>query len=169
MAWLVGSFSHSLESGYCVLWYSVLFCRGRNGCGPCTHWYWQRQGRSTFCSWSEKWWRLWEVVFQGGFLSQSSIYLSKAVPAAPHGSLPFTAGSCTVPGSRAVDFRWPSKQLGVRQFEGRGNDLRERALALMHLGPVLSIVKFFVKHFLCQLESYSEFFMSDTWRSMLSF
>lgn len=31
------------------------------------------------------------------------------------------------------------------------NDLRERALALMCLGAVLSIVKFFVKHFLCQL------------------
>lgn len=48
--------------------------------------------------------RLWEVVFQGGLLSQSCTYLGKAVPAA-HGSLPFTAGSCTAPGNRAVGFR----------------------------------------------------------------
>lgn len=62
---------------------------------------------------------------RGEFLSQPCTYLSKAVPPA-HGSLPFTAGSCTTPGNRAVDFRWPSKQLRLRQFEGRDNDLRER-------------------------------------------
>lgn len=90
------------------------------------------------------------VLFQGGFLLQSCTYLSKALPAA-RGSLPFTAGSCTAPGNRAADFRWPSQQHGLRQFEGRHNDLRERALALMCLGPLLSMVKFFVKHLLCQL------------------
>lgn len=88
--WFVLSVLLSRED---IVFCGIVFCSDgcRNGRAPCTHWYWQRQERSAFCPRSEKWWRLWEALFQQGFLSQSCTCLSKAVPAA-HGSLPFTCG-----------------------------------------------------------------------------
>lgn len=105
--------------------------------------------KSTLCPWRAQW-CLWEVVFQVGFSSQLCIFLSKPVLPVHH-SLPLAAGSSTTPGYRAVDFRWPSFSLHSGTLKLKIMVLNESTLALMYLGPMLGIVKFFVEQFLCQL------------------
>lgn len=95
------------------------------------------------------------VMSEGGFfpgkiLPQSCTCLSKTVAAA--------LAPCPSPQAAALHQGtelWTSgdllSSLDWGTWKIRDNDLRKRMLALLCLGPVISIGKAFVKHFLCQL------------------
>lgn len=148
---LAGSFLLSFpREGYCVLWLSILLWQMQKwvltsallGAG---------KGKSKVCFVLG----VKAVMSEGGFfpgkiLPQSCTCLSKTVAAA--------LASCPSPQAAALHQGtelWTSgdllSSLDWGTWKIRDNDLRERMLALLCLGPVISIGKAFVKHFLCQL------------------